>query len=150
MLDEALVFNPKFRIAYSNKAQYLNSMGKNKEAMAVIEEALKNIPDDPQLYFIEGVFYEKRGLSELAEKSFYQSISSYDKLITTNPDNFNLILNRAFVILFTENSESSLKELKKLQSKYEKESDEHRQVQQMIQAITNINKDDYIQEFWSQ
>lgn len=150
LLDEVIAFNPKFRIAYSNKIQYLSVMGKNEDAMVVIEEALRNLPDDPQLYFIKGVFYKKSGLPDLAKKSFHQSILTYDKLITSDPDDFNLLLNRAFVCIFTETSESTLEELENLKSKYGKDRDEYSQIQNLIEVVYNTDKEDYIRDFWSQ
>lgn len=150
LLDEALILDSLYSISYANKAHYLTIMGKGKEAMFVIDKAIKNLPQDPQLHFVKGVFYEKEGLSALARNSFNQSISNYNKLIISNPDDFNLLLNRFFVSVFAEDPEKSLKELATLQSKYDELSEEYRQIQDMIQFILNIDKDDYILQFWNQ
>lgn len=150
LLDEALSINPNYSIAYANKAQYLSILGENDQVMIVIDEALKNLPNDPYLYFIKGVFSEKENLRREAKKSFEEAILNYDKLISSNPEDFNLLVNRAFVKLFTENSQSAVKALNALKSKHRKDSKKYKRLDSLINSISEISRDEYINDFWTQ
>lgn len=150
LLDEALSKDPNYGIAYANKVQYLSILGHNEEAMAVIDQALSSLPDDPQLNFIKGVFYEKENLKEPAKKSFEKAVLCYDNLISSNPEDFNLLTNRAFVQLFTENSQCAIASLKALKNKYNIDEEKCRNLDRLIAYISEINRNEYIKNFWTE
>lgn len=150
LLDEALNIDPNYAIAYTNKAQYLSVLGEYDEVMVVIDQALKVRPDDPQLHFIKGVFYEKENLKKQAKKSFEEAILSYDKAIDSNPKDFNLLANQAFIRVFTEDSISAIESLEALKDKQSKDSKEYKELDSLINLILDINREEYIKNFWEQ
>ncbi len=151
LLDEALNISPKYSIAYGNKIQYLTIMGKVKEASEVIDQALIELPEDPKMHFIRGVYYGKEGLKEQAQKSFEQAIFYYDKLIVQNPNDFEALYERAFYMLFAKNKESAMKEFKILQKKYKNDSQKQKELDLTINNIlAKMNREKFITELWNQ
>ncbi len=148
LLDKALKISPKYLLAYENKIHYLTIMGKYKEAISVIDEALKVSPDNPFFIFPKGILYEKAGMKELAEKNYKESILCFDKSISLSPDDFNLLVNRSFTKIFIKDKEVAINDFKALKKRYDKNSKEYKQLDYLIKLVSEINKEEYVKKFW--
>ena len=66
---EALRLQPQFVPAYINYSNFLMNQGKEKEAFAVLEKGIKNVPDVGVLHHALGLWYVRNKESDKAEAS---------------------------------------------------------------------------------
>lgn len=152
LLDEAIAIDSQCFVAYTSKIQFLNELGETKEAQNFNDLALTKFPESQDLYFQKGLFYEREGLLDLAQKSYNQSLVYYDKAIEKKSDDFGLILNRVFVKMFAENRDTStlVKELQNLQKEYDKESEEYKQLTSFQKWLSETNRAELVKSFLKQ
>lgn len=149
LLDEAIAIDPKCFVAYTNKVQYLNELGKTKEAQNFNDLALTKFPESQDLYFRQGLFYETEGLLDLAQKSYNQSLAYYDRAIEKKSDDFGLIISRVLIKMFAENRDTStlVEELKNLQKKYDNESEEYEHLNSFQKMFSETNRADLVKDY---
>ena len=149
LFDEAIAINPKDITAYVMKIQFLSAIDKTKEAQDFNDLTLKRFPNDQELYFMQGVFYEKEELLDLAQKSYNQSLLYYDKAIKEEPYNFDLLLNRLLVKMFAEDKDTFVLEdkIEELQKIYDEESDEYKRLSSLQELASETNRAAMIKAF---
>ena len=131
------------------KIQFLSAIDKTKEAQSFNDLTLKRFPNDQELYFMQGVFYEKEELLDLAQKSYNQSLLYYDKAIKEEPYNFDLLLNRLLVKMFAEDKDTFVLEdkIEELQKIYDEESDEYKRLSSLQELASETNRAAMIKAF---
>ena len=149
LYDEAIAFNPKDVNSYIMKIQFLSAIDKTKEAQSFNEMALKKFPDEQHLYFMQGLFYEKEGLLDLAQKSYNQTLLYYDKAIKKEPDNFDFLLKRVLVKMFAEDKDTFALEdyIDELQEKYDEESDEYKRLTLIQETASETSRAEIVESF---
>ncbi len=149
LYDEAIAINPKDVNSYIMKIQFLSAIDKTKEAQSFNEMALKKFPDEQHLYFMQGLFYEKEGLLDLAQKSYNQTLLYYDKAIKKEPDNFDFLLKRVLVKMFAEDKDTFALEdyIDELQEKYDEESDEYKRLTLIQETASETSRAEIIESF---
>ena len=149
LYDEAIAINPKDVNSYIMKIQFLSAIDKTKEAQSFNEMALKKFPDEQHLYFMQGLFYEKEGLLDLAQKSYNQTLLYYDKAIKKEPDNFDFLLKRVLVKMFAEDKDTFALEdyIDELQEKYDEESDEYKRLTLIQETASETSRAEIVESF---
>lgn len=149
LYDEAIAINPKDVNSYIMKIQFLSAIDKTKEAQSFNEMALKKFPDEQHLYFMQGLFYEKEGLLDLAQKSYNQTLLYYDKAIKKEPGNFDLLLKRVLVKMFAEDKDTFALEdyIDELQEKYDEESDEYKRLTLIQETASETSRAEIVESF---
>lgn len=77
--NAAIRSNVQMTEAYAGKARALMGLQNYKDAMKVAEDAIKNLKDDPELYYVRGLLNYQRGKLILA-------IEDYTKVLSLNAD----------------------------------------------------------------
>ena len=149
LFDEAIAINPMDVNSHIMKIQFLSAIDKTKEAQSFNEVALKKFPDEQHLYFMQGLFYEKEGLLDLAQKSYNQTLLYYNKAIKKEPDNFDLLMKRVLVKMFAEDKDTFALEdyIDELQEKYDEESDEYKRLTLIQETASETSRAEIVESF---
>ena len=79
LLKESIAIDSTYKLAYINTAQFTTMLGEIKEAINVLELAIKHFPADANLYFVKGVLLAKLNEKDLSDEMFGKSITLFDK-----------------------------------------------------------------------
>lgn len=149
MLDEAIALDPLNINAYNYKAEYLTKLGDIQDANEVIDQALQLSPNNPFIAFTKGLLCEKVGLKDSAIHYYRQSINLYTDSIKFKPNDFNLMLNRAFAYAFVDSIDLTVKDLTVLQSKYDTTTKEYATVSLFLEKlIPSFDREKFVEGFW--
>lgn len=74
-LDEAILEDPKFVLAYISRAEAYLSKGDDEKALADLEQALSLDPKQASAYLLRARYYKHKSKNELALKDFNKAIS---------------------------------------------------------------------------
>ena len=87
--DDAIKANAQMVEAYAGKARSLMVLQKLKDALKVIDDALKRFPNEPELHYVRGLVNFQIGKTKLA-------IDDYDKVLSLDADwnQYLIFLNR--------------------------------------------------------
>ena len=87
--ETAITVNANMAEAYAGKARVMVGMQNQKEAMNVVENALKKLSADSELYYMRGLLNYQRGKFKLA-------IEDYDRALSNNANwnAYQIFLNR--------------------------------------------------------
>lgn len=149
LTDEAIAIDSSYAPAYINKAQYLNVLGKTLDAFNVISEAQRKTGEDPQLNLFKGVLSEKLGKKECATDFYNQAIVGYEKQLKGKPDDYVLLMNRAFVKMLIGSGDDATQEFKSLENKFKENSKEQKQLRLLMKVLLPFDRERFIRDFWA-
>lgn len=130
--------NPSF---YYNKSTFLISMDSLKLAADVLMELIKKDSSQVDAYMQRGFIYEKIGNPELAKKNYLEALDIYNKMLSEDIDNVNIMGNRAFIYMFIFSKEQALNEVEKLLKAYP----ENGYLSNIKKEIQDFTKESYIE-----
>ena len=79
LLKESIAIDSTYKLAYINTVQFTTMLGEIKEAINVLELAIKHFPADANLYFVKGVLLAKLNEKDLSDEMFGRSITLFEK-----------------------------------------------------------------------
>ena len=89
--DAAIRSNAQMTEAHSGKARALMGQQKQKDALKVVEDALKLFPSEPELNYLHGLLNYQSG-------KYKPAVDDYDKVLSLDPEwnTHSVLLNRGF------------------------------------------------------
>ncbi len=105
-LLQAVRINPAHEMGYLRYAQFLERQGRFRETLMVLRKGRQRVPDSILMIRLEGSLIQHLQSRESA-------LEFYDAQLTRRPDQPNLLLDRAHLLLRMERTEPALAEVKK-------------------------------------
>ncbi|HCI72395.1 MAG TPA: hypothetical protein DF712_12735 [Balneola sp.] len=143
-LDKAIEIEPTQIDFYSHKATILLALGREKQAIQILESALTINPDFAEIITRLGFINEKIGEMEIAQKWYQRALVAYDKRIEENRFVVNSKANKAFLLLFTENEETA----KKAYSKLKQEYPDNNEIDYLEFVFEDFDKEEFLSELY--
>lgn len=113
ILDKAIRLDPRYHVAYANKADILSILGKYDEAINLYEHIVENIKSDYiEIYSVLGMHYEKTGKDSLAREYYEKAITKYTERIEEKNDIIDMV-NKAHLVYILD-KEKGLNEIDSL------------------------------------
>jgi Tfp pilus assembly protein PilF len=112
VLQRAIEIDPKSNMPYGTLALAYLSSGDKQQAVEIIKQGLKAIPDDPQL------LQSLAGIHE-ANKEYDAAITTYEELLKKAPENAVAANNLATLLVDHKGDEDSVKQAKALAMRFE-------------------------------
>ncbi|MDX1918754.1 MAG: tetratricopeptide repeat protein [Candidatus Caenarcaniphilales bacterium] len=95
-LNSAINLNPDYSDAYFLRAEVLDNLGRQEEALGDYKTLTELTPDDPLVYFNRAVVRD-RGKDLLSSADVIASLKDYDRAIQLNPSFTEAYFNRALL-----------------------------------------------------
>lgn len=143
LLDAAITLDSTYYVAYGNKSTILCGLGDEVGSLEVLKKILSIDSSILELKMGMGFMLEKMGKLNEANIIYKSVLHSYDQKIKLEPNNHNLKLDRAFIILFTEGKDKGILEYKQLAIKYREI--EGKKLQEDL--FISFDRADYINSF---
>ena len=142
ILDSATNIDPKYNPALTNKLRPLLSLKKYSLALETIKKAIKNNPEDINLYIKEGVMYEcffsKKNQAISSYKKAYDIILQKGQKKSNKISSYDQEL--AYVLVFYKGKSAAINYLDKVSPKY-KDQKNLKQISQLRQLISGESLD---------
>jgi tetratricopeptide (TPR) repeat protein len=78
LLDEAIEADPAYAVPYRDKALVLADLGRFEDAVAAMDRAIEQAPDDPEAHLARGVFLERTGAVGRAKEAYAEAVRLYE------------------------------------------------------------------------
>jgi len=143
-LDRAIEIEPNLYELYTAKVNILLALDRNEQAIQVSKEVLVIKPDLVEAMAFIGFINQKIGENEIAQEWYQKAITGYNQRIEEERFVINSKINKAFLLLFTEDEVAAMKAFEKVKQEYPKNSE----VEFMEQFITNIDKEQFLNELY--
>nr|WP_302830322.1 tetratricopeptide repeat protein [uncultured Bacteroides sp.] len=113
LLDEAIAIDSTYILAYGNKVSWLDKLGRQEEALEMVDKVQKYIPNDPLWYGQRGILLYKLNRPEEAHAEFLQALQLLEKKMKDVPT-VNDFFNYLFIKRTVDGKELSNKEIEDL------------------------------------
>nr|WP_302830321.1 hypothetical protein [uncultured Bacteroides sp.] len=113
LLDEAIAIDSTYMKAYDYKVNWLDRLGKQEEALEIVDKVKKYTPNNPLWYGQRGILLYKLKRPEEARAEFLQAVQLLEKKVKATPtpsEFYNYLLFKGFV----DNKQLSDKEIEDL------------------------------------
>ena len=140
LLDQAILIDSNYYMAYSNKATLLCYLNKNIEAINTLDKILAINPNLDELNTFKGFLLEKSGDSSKALETYKNVLAQYEKRLTTDSLNVSIMLNKAFLYFFTDGYDRGVKEFEIISSRFPKNTE----VENMRNVFVSFNRQAFI------
>jgi tetratricopeptide (TPR) repeat protein len=140
LLDKAINIDSSYYLAYNNKANILCFLGRDDEAINLLDRLLRKRNDLIESKAIKAYILEKNGYEEKAREIYAEMAAEYGKRAIVDSNNIQLLLSKAFHYFFTEGNERALKEYALLEQKFPDNS----QVKAMRDVFYSFVRKDFI------
>nr|WP_302830320.1 tetratricopeptide repeat protein [uncultured Bacteroides sp.] len=113
LLDEAIAMDSTYIMAYNNKVNWLDILGKPEEALEIIDKAKKYMLDNPYWYGQRGILLDKLKRPKEAHIEYLQALQILEEKMKATPtpsDFYNYLFFRCLV----DNKQLSDKEVEDL------------------------------------
>lgn len=144
-VKQAIKLDNTHPVFYSNEAQMYCSLEKYQEAIKVLNEYLDNFPNSVELETLKGFIFEKTGNLDSATASYSDAIKHYDIKIQNDPTNVSLLLNRAFLLFFTQSDSKAKIEYTRIVNKFPNDE----RVKDMHEDFYSFERKSYITQLFS-
>lgn len=150
LLKESIAIDSTYKLAYINTAQLTTMLGDIKEAINVLELAIKHFPEDANLYFVKGGLLAKLNEKALSDEMFGKSITLFEKEFkeTNKP---SLLSSKAIVNAFKGDKNLVIIELLAVQNFFYDitfNPFELRMHELELKHISKFDRSRQIKEFW--
>jgi len=146
LLDKATKIDSNFYLAYWNKYVFQSELKQYEKAEQTLKNLIRIKPEDPQTYFVTGMFYENTKDTISSEKYFQHAeilyINIFDTLHLSNKKYGNFCLNRAINLIM---SGDTLKGNTFLKKSFNSET--NKDYKEYIASFINKNKNQILKLF---
>lgn len=113
LLDEAIALDSTYLKAYDYKVNWLDKLGRQEEALEIVDKVQKYIPNDPLWHGQKGILLDKLNRPEEAHAEFLQALQLLEKKMKDVPT-VNDFFNYLFIKRTVDGKELSNKEIEDL------------------------------------
>lgn len=113
LLDEAIALDSTYLKAYDYKVNWLDKLGRQEEALEIVDKVQKYIPNDPLWHGQKGILLDKLNRPEEAHAEFLQALQLLEKKMKDVPT-VNDFFNYLFIKRTVDDKELSNKEIEDL------------------------------------
>jgi tetratricopeptide (TPR) repeat protein len=111
LLNKAIQCDSTYQLAYQNKLTVLIQLGKHSEALGLVEELERFLPEDPNIFTAKGLMYERMKKTDSANIWYDHAFKLCDQKLSAYPDSVKFIYDRTYLIAVTSGKESALNEI---------------------------------------
>ena len=140
LLDEAIGIDPTYKLAYTNKAQYLLYLHEKAKALEVILQIEHLEKDNPEYYVYRGMLLEVNGREEEAQQSYAKAIPLQERRLRKEKE-LGALMNYAFALYIKDGKERTLKEVAGDLAEEVLAEDKDHSVRDMFKALYRNGKD---------
>ena len=140
LFDEAIRIDPTYKLAYTNKAQYLLYLHEKAKALEVILQIEHLEKDNPEYYVYRGMLLEVNGREEEAQQSYAKAIPLQERRFWKQKD-LRSFTNYAFTLYIKDGKERTLEEVAGDLAGEVLAEDKDHSVRDMFKALYRDGKD---------
>ena len=145
LFEKAIKSDSSIAIFYSNEAQTFCDLGQYQEAINVLNRYLYNFPINISIEIFRGFLFEKTENIDSAIFCYSEAIKKLNIEIHDDSNNVSILVNRAFVLLFSKGKKDGKSEFDRIKKKFPKD----KTVTFMKEIFDSFDRKSYLNQIFS-
>ena len=141
-INKAIEIQNDYSLAKMNKVKILSKLGREKDAIKLLQEMESTEPNYAEVIYMQGFLYERLGDTLKAQSIYREAIKAYNNRLERDSNSVEDKVEKIFVKAFVDGKDEAYRDIQKLQEKYP----DNKFVNEMERILWTFNRNDYIND----